>query len=103
MVGGLALGSAYTLAGMRIQEGMSYGYEGAAGSSLPDATTATGFPETNLFLDAARNVRCAAGCYSSVRRLQAFSKADPPLTLFLCVVHAVVPFEHVNQSQSDWH
>jgi hypothetical protein len=35
MVAGLAFGSAYTLAGMRIQEGMSYGYEGAAGEAIP--------------------------------------------------------------------
>jgi uncharacterized membrane protein (UPF0136 family) len=31
MVAGLALGSMFTLSGLRIKEGMSYGYEGAAG------------------------------------------------------------------------
>jgi uncharacterized membrane protein (UPF0136 family) len=31
MVAGLAIGSLYALSGLRMREGMSYGYEGAAG------------------------------------------------------------------------
>ncbi|KAG7561887.1 hypothetical protein FFLO_02704 [Filobasidium floriforme] len=34
MVAGLALGSMFMLSGLRIKEGMSYGYEGATGTSL---------------------------------------------------------------------
>ncbi|KAI5453593.1 hypothetical protein NCC49_005417 [Naganishia albida] len=33
MVAGLAIGSLYALSGLRMREGMSYGYEGAAGTS----------------------------------------------------------------------
>lgn len=32
LVGGVVIGSAYALMGHRIQEGMSYGHEGAAGA-----------------------------------------------------------------------
>jgi len=34
MFAGLTLGSLFMLSGMRIREGMSYGYEGAAGGFL---------------------------------------------------------------------
>jgi hypothetical protein len=38
MVAGLALGSMFMLSGLRIKEGMSYGYEGATGECTNKAT-----------------------------------------------------------------
>jgi uncharacterized membrane protein (UPF0136 family) len=67
MVAGLALGSMFMLSGLRIKEGMSYGYEGATGECINKATDLVARKLTGTVGTGCRHIACARRSHGTVR------------------------------------